>query len=67
MSVYVVGMSGLPVLSVTVSRLFNIDNGVAVLVAQYSWPLLIVGLTLLLFRERLRSRRYGGLASSLSW
>jgi len=42
-------------------RGYSIENGVAVLVAQYSWPLLIVGLTLLLFRERLRPRQAIGM------
>lgn len=42
-------------------RGYAIENGVAVLVAQYSWPLLIVGLTVLLFRERLRFRQAVGM------
>ncbi|WP_199535788.1 DMT family transporter [Dyella psychrodurans] len=42
-------------------RGYAIENGVAVLVAQYSWPLMIVGLAVLLFREHLSIRQIGGM------
>ncbi|MDX7987904.1 EamA family transporter [Xenorhabdus sp. 12] len=41
---------------------YSIENGVAVLVIQYSWPLMIIGLSFFLFKERLSIRQMIGIA-----
>ncbi|OTA19733.1 hypothetical protein Xbed_02041 [Xenorhabdus beddingii] len=41
---------------------YSIENGVAVLVIQYSWPLMIIGLSFFLFKERLSIRQMMGIA-----
>ncbi|PHM48691.1 DMT family transporter [Xenorhabdus miraniensis] len=40
---------------------YSIENGVAVLVIQYSWPLMIIGLSFFLFKERLSIRQMIGI------
>ncbi|AOM42346.1 DMT family transporter [Xenorhabdus hominickii] len=41
---------------------YSIENGVAVLVIQYSWPLMIIGLSFFLFKEKLSIRQMVGIA-----
>ncbi|OTA16636.1 hypothetical protein Xvie_01723 [Xenorhabdus vietnamensis] len=41
---------------------YSIENGVAVLVIQYSWPLMIIGLSFFLFKEKLSIRQMIGIA-----
>ncbi|MBI6548957.1 DMT family transporter [Xenorhabdus lircayensis] len=41
---------------------YSIENGVAVLVIQYSWPLMIIGLSFFLFKENLSIRQMIGIA-----
>ncbi|SFU38794.1 DMT family transporter [Xenorhabdus koppenhoeferi] len=41
---------------------YSIENGVAVLVIQYSWPLMIIGLSFFIFKERLSIRQMIGIA-----
>ncbi|WP_340620948.1 DMT family transporter [Xenorhabdus siamensis] len=40
---------------------YSIENGVAVLVIQYSWPLMIIGLSFLLFKEKLSIKQMIGM------
>ncbi|MDR0217318.1 MAG: DMT family transporter [Enterobacteriaceae bacterium] len=41
---------------------YSIENGIAVLVIQYSWPLMIIGLSFLLFKEQLSIKQMIGMA-----
>ncbi|MCC8364740.1 EamA family transporter [Xenorhabdus sp. PB61.4] len=41
---------------------YSIENGVAVLVIQYSWPLMIIGLSFFLFKEKLSIKQMIGMA-----
>ncbi|MDE1478792.1 DMT family transporter [Xenorhabdus bovienii] len=40
---------------------YSIENGVAVLVVQYSWPLMIIGLSFFLLKEKLSIRQMIGI------
>ncbi|MBD2793616.1 DMT family transporter [Xenorhabdus szentirmaii] len=40
---------------------YSIENGVAVLVIQYSWPLMIIGLSFFLFKEKLSIKQIIGI------